>query len=114
MESSHSVFFDMAYPAKRSSFLLCKLLLFFILAEWDVNWALHGTEPYDLTYTIRTVEDDSNEDGNCSIPWLMYGTAWKKGNTSALVQLAFTQGFRSFDTANHRKHYSETGVGSKY
>eukprot|EP00656_Telonema_subtile_P021075 TRINITY_DN22118_c0_g1_i1.p1 TRINITY_DN22118_c0_g1~~TRINITY_DN22118_c0_g1_i1.p1 ORF type:complete len:103 (+),score=11.30 TRINITY_DN22118_c0_g1_i1:173-481(+) len=31
-------------------------------------------------------------------PWLIYGTAWKKGNTTRLALEALQQGFRAFDT----------------
>lgn len=41
----------------------------------------------------------------------MYGTAWKKGDTARLVQLAVTSGFRAIDTANQLIHYNEVGVG---
>ena len=40
-----------------------------------------------------------------------YGTAWKEENTRRLTSLAIEHGFRSFDTANQRKHYHEAQVG---
>ncbi|MFY9833697.1 MAG: aldo/keto reductase, partial [Methylocystis sp.] len=42
---------------------------------------------------------------------LIYGTAWKKERTAALVELALRQGFRGVDTACQPKHYNEEGVG---
>jgi len=42
---------------------------------------------------------------------LLYGTAWKKDRTAALVVQAVRCGFRSIDTACQPKHYNEKGVG---
>lgn len=44
-------------------------------------------------------------------PWFIYGTAWKEEQTQRLTELALQQGFRAIDTANQRKHYSESAVG---
>lgn len=44
-------------------------------------------------------------------PRIIYGTAWKKTDTAALVELAIRQGFRGIDTACQPKHYHEAGVG---
>ncbi|HEV7717036.1 MAG TPA: aldo/keto reductase [Steroidobacteraceae bacterium] len=46
------------------------------------------------------------------IPNIIYGTAWKKERTEALVRLALAQGFRGIDTACQPKHYNEAGVGA--
>jgi diketogulonate reductase-like aldo/keto reductase len=46
-----------------------------------------------------------------TIPSFMYGTAWKKGATGYLVQLAVSVGFRAIDTANQLIHYQEALVG---
>jgi diketogulonate reductase-like aldo/keto reductase len=46
------------------------------------------------------------------IPRIIYGTAWKKARTAALVEQAVTLGFRGIDTAGQPKHYDEAGVGS--
>lgn len=46
------------------------------------------------------------------MPMLLYGTAWKKERTAALVTQAVTLGFRGIDTACQPKHYSEAGVGA--
>jgi len=45
------------------------------------------------------------------MPQIIYGTAWKKQRTEALVSLALEQGFRGIDTACQPKHYHEPGVG---
>lgn len=45
------------------------------------------------------------------IPKLIYGTAWKKERTGALVEQAVKLGFRGIDTAGQPKHYDEAGVG---
>lgn len=45
------------------------------------------------------------------MPALIYGTAWKKQRTAALVELALTKGFVGVDTACQPKHYNEPGVG---
>lgn len=45
------------------------------------------------------------------MPPLIYGTAWKKEHTEALVIEAVKAGFRGIDTACQPKHYNEAGVG---
>ncbi|RMH36981.1 MAG: aldo/keto reductase [Nitrospirae bacterium] len=45
------------------------------------------------------------------IPAIMYGTAWKKQATKALVEQAVLTGFRAIDTANQLIHYDEALVG---
>jgi len=47
-----------------------------------------------------------------AMPPLLYGTAWKKERTSALVEQALGVGFRGIDTACQPKHYDEAGVGA--
>jgi diketogulonate reductase-like aldo/keto reductase len=49
--------------------------------------------------------------GEVSVPYFLYGTAWKEDRTPALVELALRMGFRGIDTANQRRHYFEAGVG---
>jgi len=44
-------------------------------------------------------------------PSFIYGTAWKKDATAALVQMAVKAGFRAIDTANQPKHYQEPLAG---
>ncbi|MDP6785923.1 MAG: aldo/keto reductase [Rhodospirillales bacterium] len=46
------------------------------------------------------------------VPRFLYGTAWKGEETARLTALALNQGFRGIDTANQRKHYHESGVGT--
>jgi diketogulonate reductase-like aldo/keto reductase len=46
-----------------------------------------------------------------AMPRLLYGSAWKKERTSALVELALRSGFRGVDTACQPRHYHEPGVG---
>ena len=48
---------------------------------------------------------------NISIPYMLYGTAWKKDRTADLVALALECGFRGIDTAAQPKHYNEALVG---
>ena len=45
------------------------------------------------------------------IPSFMYGTAWKKEATTALVLQAVEAGFTAIDTANQLIHYAEARVG---
>lgn len=45
------------------------------------------------------------------VPGIIYGTAWKKERTKALVEQALAAGFRGIDTACQPKHYYEPGVG---
>ena len=46
------------------------------------------------------------------MPWLIYGTAWKKERTADLVVQAIQAGFRGIDTACQPKHYDEPLVGA--
>ncbi|MDP3543119.1 MAG: aldo/keto reductase [Elusimicrobiota bacterium] len=45
-------------------------------------------------------------------PGIIYGTAWKKEATTELVAKALAAGYRAFDTANQKKHYSEDLAGA--
>jgi len=45
------------------------------------------------------------------MPWIIYGTAWKKDRTADLVMKAIQAGFRGIDTACQPKHYNEPLVG---
>jgi diketogulonate reductase-like aldo/keto reductase len=45
------------------------------------------------------------------LPDLIYGTAWKKERTAALVEQALSHGSRGIYTAGQPKHYDEAGVG---
>ena len=62
---------------------------------------LFAALPKVNTFGIRTAP----------IPSFLYGTAWKKGRTEELVDLAVRNGFRGIDTACQPKHYFESGVG---
>jgi diketogulonate reductase-like aldo/keto reductase len=44
-------------------------------------------------------------------PSFIYGTAWKKDATAALVKTAVGAGFTAIDTANQPRHYNEPAVG---
>jgi len=46
------------------------------------------------------------------MPKMIYGTAWKKERTDALVEQAVTAGFRGIDTACQPRHYREDLVGA--
>jgi len=46
------------------------------------------------------------------VPWILYGTAWKKSDTENFVRTAIRLGFRGIDTACQPKHYDEPGVGA--
>lgn len=46
-----------------------------------------------------------------SMPYIIYGTAWKQEATAQMVELALETGFRGIDTACQPKHYHEAGVG---
>ncbi len=46
------------------------------------------------------------------MPWIIYGTAWKKERTENLVVKAVQTGFKGVDTACQPKHYDEPLVGA--
>lgn len=52
-----------------------------------------------------------NMHSGIKMPKIIYGTAWKKDSTAALVVKAVKNGFRGIDTACQPKHYFEPGVG---
>jgi diketogulonate reductase-like aldo/keto reductase len=75
---------------------------------------------------IEEGDDDNDEEQNnnmrvavlpahrvlsMGLPYLLYGTAWKKDQTARLVNMAVTAGFRFIDTACQPKHYNEPAVG---
>ena len=45
------------------------------------------------------------------VPKIIYGTAWKRDQTAALVEQALALGFCGLDTAGQPKHYNEADVG---
>lgn len=53
-----------------------------------------------------------NMHSGIKMPKIIYGTAWKKDSTAALVVKAVKNGFRGIDTACQPKHYFEPGVGA--
>jgi diketogulonate reductase-like aldo/keto reductase len=59
-----------------------------------------------------TENDSMNSACGVRMPRILYGTAWKKDRTAALVEKAITLGFRGIDTACQPKHYDEAGVGT--
>jgi diketogulonate reductase-like aldo/keto reductase len=58
-----------------------------------------------------TQKGDLITDDGVGTPKIIYGTAWKKARTAALVEQAIGLGFRGIDTACQPKHYNEAGVG---
>lgn len=62
--------------------------------------------------TYRSISVDSFEIQGVKVPRLIFGTAWKGDETEMLTVNAVRLGFRGFDTANQKKHYDETAVGT--
>jgi diketogulonate reductase-like aldo/keto reductase len=60
-----------------------------------------------MSYDERFVTSAAGVD----VPRILYGTAWKKSATEALVGAAIRCGFRGVDTACQPKHYDEAAVG---
>lgn len=58
-------------------------------------------------YALRPVQSAPP----ASLPVFIYGTAWKKDQSSDLVYQAIKSGFRAVDTAGQPKHYREDLVG---
>ncbi len=56
-------------------------------------------------------DDSITTTAGIKMPKIIYGTAWKKERTAALVEQAIMVGFRGIDTACQPKHYHEAGVG---
>src|SRR4029077_17403690 len=67
--------------------------------------------PFPPPSTTFDTFPSNNYDSNVSHPSFIYGTAWKKDATIALVRTAVTTGFKAIDTANQPRHYSEALVG---
>ncbi len=55
--------------------------------------------------------ENSIETQTAKMPKIIYGTAWKKEQTTRLVVEALKAGFRGIDTACQPKHYAEPLVG---
>ncbi|KAJ2904955.1 aldo-keto reductase-like protein [Zalerion maritima] len=64
-------------------------------------------DPLDLTPFKLPVEWPAMR----TMPRLIYGTAWKKGETEELTYKAIRAGFRGVDTALQPQHYDELAVG---
>jgi diketogulonate reductase-like aldo/keto reductase len=60
---------------------------------------------------VSTLVGEKEMINNNTLPRILYGTAWKEGETEALVTKAINAGFTGIDTANQRKHYYEEAVG---
>ena len=58
-------------------------------------------------YALRPVQNATP----ATLPVFLYGTAWKKDQTTDLVHQALRSGFRAVDTAAQPKHYREDLVG---
>lgn len=58
-------------------------------------------------YALRPVQNAPP----ATLPVFLYGTAWKKDQTTDLVHQALRSGFRAVDTAAQPKHYREDLVG---
>ncbi|MGB5156022.1 aldo/keto reductase family protein [Desulfobacterium sp. N47] len=48
------------------------------------------------------------------MPWIIYGTAWKKERTADLVVKAIQAGYEGIDTACQPKHYEEHLIGEAF
>jgi diketogulonate reductase-like aldo/keto reductase len=57
------------------------------------------------------MEDGVISTAGVKMPKILYGTAWKKERTDALVMQAVLAGFRGIDTACQPRHYEEPLVG---
>jgi len=70
--------------------------------------SLHSTERVVNLFACGMSASKIQEAGKS---YLVYGTAWKKDESSRLVMEAIESGFRFIDTACQPKHYNEKGVG---
>ena len=64
-----------------------------------------------VPYKVSTTNMSAKSMLQSKLPFIMYGTAWKKEKTASLVSQAVESGFRFIDTACQPKHYNEAGVG---
>ena len=64
-----------------------------------------------VSKNIKNMNLFYNTNSGLLMPKMIYGTAWKKENTSNLVIKALRNGFKGIDTACQPKHYSEDLVG---
>lgn len=69
-------------------------------------------QQFGRQYTTMNFEGLANEKiGTTGKPPFIYGTAWKKEDSTRLVTEALSAGFRAIDTAAQPKHYREDLVG---
>jgi len=68
-------------------------------------------EDSDNEDTTITTDNMNSISAKHMLPYIIYGTAWKKDETSSLVYQAIDKGFRFIDTACQPKHYNEPQVG---
>lgn len=64
-----------------------------------------------VSKNIKNINLFYNTNSGLLMPKMIYGTAWKKENTTNLVIKAIRNGFKGIDTACQPKHYSEDLVG---
>lgn len=62
-------------------------------------------------HMMKNRDDTVTAANGVPVPSFMYGTAWKKEDTTQLVLTAVQAGFRAIDTANQLIHYDEARVG---
>ncbi|CAE6492739.1 unnamed protein product [Rhizoctonia solani] len=84
---------------------------------WDVQVHKYCLDHGIVYESFWTLTDPSHDDHHArkmplsNLPKIIYGTAWKKDQTKALVIQAVLQGFRGIDTACQPKHYRYTPIG---
>ena len=90
-------------PAARSPRLVTHYLLLAFAASFlcGTVFVIHNSHTQSMHIRAHVAK-----------PHLIYGTAWKKGQTATLVSDAVKAGFRHIDTACQPKHYNEPGVGN--
>ncbi|TLD29484.1 putative aldo-keto reductase [Venturia nashicola] len=72
---------------------------------------LNSHKPLCRQYTMNFQGLANEKLGSTGNPPFIYGTAWKKENSTKLVTEAVSAGFRAIDTAAQPKHYREGLVG---
>lgn len=72
---------------------------------------MYGKQDQDQQVALTRGPNKVQQQEIKSMPRIIYGTAWKKTNTTELVMMAVRAGFRGIDTAGQPKHYNESGVG---
>lgn len=69
------------------------------------------SQPLRRQYTMNFQGLANQKLGTTGNPPFIYGTAWKKEDSTRLVTEAISAGFRAIDTAAQPKHYREELVG---